>query len=500
MEHENIFNNLYSEIDDLASFIKFKRREIAKSIRKRMEVCEEKLLSIPSLKESLQEINNNYLRLKNTNKKLNNKYTSLIQKHATLSQEHQKLKDSHTEVTTKYELVSRILGANNVDSEPMQYFNSLVENDFLIFANQESSLAEEAKALLMLQNIQRELQMISSFPNIYNRNIVAVGGGFSAGKSEFISSFFENKKIKLPIGIKPVTAIPTYISNGENHIIKGYSYKGGSVNISSKLYAELSHDFIKSFSFNLKDIVPMMAIETKIKKHNNICFIDTPGYNPTNTGTTDSDHQTATEYLENANVLLWVIGLDASDGAIPASDLEFLEELSLEDKKLFVIANKADLKSPDDLEEVLDSFEDMLDEYDIDYHGISAYDSIHENEISFRKESLLDFLQEIDNPINAKQQIIRELNKIFDMYKEAIEEKLKWTKSIQAELKSLELDFMQDGMDIYESERAYERLEKIREAFKTSRLKGQLKELNKLKNKMTLSAESIFKSISETQV
>jgi len=387
----------------------------------------------------------------------------------------------------------------NVDSEPMQIFNSLVENDFLVFANQESSLAEEAKALLMLQNIQRELQMISSFPNIYNRNIVAVGGGFSAGKSEFISSFFENKKIKLPIGIKPVTAIPTYISNGENHIIKGYSYKGGSVNISSKLYAELSHDFIKSFSFNLKDIVPMMAIETKIKNHNNICFIDTPGYNPTNTGTTDSDHQTATEYLENANVLLWVIGLDASDGAIPASDLEFLEELSLEDKKLFVIANKADLKSPDDLEEVLDSFEDMLDEYDIEYYGISAYDSIHENEISFRKESLLDFLQEIDNPINAKQQIIRELNKVFDMYKEAIEEQLKWTRNIQKEFKSLELDFMQDGMDIYESERTYERFVKIRETFKTSRLKGQLKELKKLKNKMTLSAESIFKSINETQ-
>jgi len=157
------------------------------------------------------------------------------------------------------------------------------------------------------------------------------------------------------------------------------------------------------------------------------------------------------------------------------------------------------LKSPDDLEEVLDSFEDMLDEYDIEYYGISAYDSIHENEISFRKESLLDFLQEIDNPINAKQQIIRELNKVFDMYKEAIEEQLKWTRNIQKEFKSLELDFMQDGMDIYESERTYERFVKIRETFKTSRLKGQLKELKKLKNKMTLSAESIFKSINETQ-
>ena len=467
MERENIFNNVYSELDQVASFIIFKRKEIASSIRMKLEVYEEKLLSIPVLEKS---------------------FIDLLNKHLTL-------KTTHNEVTTKYDLVGSILGVKSINNAAMQDFNSLVEHDFLEFANQESSLAEEAKAILMLQNIQSELQMISSFPSIYNKNIVAVGGGFSAGKSEFISSFFADKTIKLPIGIKPVTAIPTYISNGEQHIIKGYSYKGGSVDISSKLYAELSHDFIKSFSFNLKDIVPMMAIETEIKDYNNICFIDTPGYNPTNTGTTDGDHQTATEYLDNANVLLWVIGLDASDGAIPASDLEFLEELSLEDKKLFVIANKADLKSPDDLEDVLDSFEDMLEEYDIDYYGISAYNSIGETEISFRKESLMNFLQEIDNPISAKEQIVSELDKVFDMYKKAIKEQLKWTKNIQLDLKSLEFDFMEDGMDIYESERANERLEKIRETFKTSRLNGQLKKLKNLRAEMTLSADNIFKSI-----
>jgi len=484
-------NTIYFHIDELSQTFKFGRKKICNSIKIILKKHEESILFGGVLKEDVK-----VLKIKN------NLITEILKAKSfdNDAMEHLKsiyniLSDEHGEVTTKYDLICNILGAKSIDNQAMMEFEYLVENDFLEFANQESSLAEEAKALLMLQNIQRELQMISSFPSIYNKNIVAVGGGFSAGKSEFISSFFADKTIKLPIGIKPVTAIPTYISNGDEHIIKGYSYKGGSVDISAQLYAELSHDFIKSFSFNLKDIVPMMAIETKIKDYNNICFIDTPGYNPTNTGTTDSDHQTASEYLENANVLLWVIGLDASDGAIPASDLEFLEELGLEDKKLFVIANKADLKSPDDLEHVLDSFEETLNEYDIDYSGISAYNSIGGKEISFRRESLVAFLQEIDNPISAKQQIMLELDKVFDMYKEAIEEQLKWTKNIQTDLKSLELDFMQDGMDIYESERATERLEKIRETFKTSGLNGQLKELKKLKNKMTLSAESIFKSI-----
>ena len=471
MQDEDIFSDVFLELDEVAKCFKFNRRAITNSI-----------------KEALKEHDYKHSKLKSS-------YGELDSKHNGLTQKYQILSNEHREVTTKYDLISGILGAEKIDNQAMAEFEELIKNDFLEFANQESSLAEEAQALLMMQNIQRELQIISSFPSIYNKTIVAVGGGFSAGKSEFISSFFDDKTIKLPIGIKPVTAIPTYISDGNKHVIKGYSYKGGSVNISSELYADLSHDFIKSFSFNLKDIVPMMAIETKIKNYKNICFIDTPGYNPTNTGTTDSDHQTANEYLENANVLLWMIGVDASDGAIPASDLEFLEELSLEDKKLFIVANKADLKSPDDLEEILDSFEDMLDEYDVDYCGISAYNSIGETEVAFRKKSLIDFLQEIDSPISAKEQIISELEKVLNMYKNAISEQLKWTKDIQSDLKSLELDFMQDGMDIYESERANERLEKIREIFDTSKLAGQLKELENLRKKIIVSTENIFKSL-----
>lgn len=590
MKTENIFNNLYIDIDQLATFFKFKRKEIAKSIKESLKEVETehvnligsykeldnknnilsrdnddlslklngllkqyqvlndmhkeldninnslsrdnsdlnlKLngllkqyhilndmhkeldsknntlsrkngdlnLKLNGLSEQYETLNNMYKELDSKNNILSRENGDLSLKFTGLSEQHQILNDVHNKVVTKYDLVSSILAAKNIDNKAMVEFKYLVENDFLEFANQESSLAEEAKALLMLQNIQIELQMISSIPSIYNKNIVAVGGGFSAGKSEFISSFFSDKTIKLPIGIKPVTAIPTYISNGNEHIIKGYSYKSGSVDISSKLYAELSHDFIKSFSFNLKDIVPMIAIETKIKGYNNICFIDTPGYNPTDTGTTDSDHQTASEYLENANVLLWVIGLDASDGAIPASDLAFLENLSLEDKKLFVIANKADLKSPDDLEDILDSFEEILDEYDINYEGISAYNSMGETEIAFRKKSLVHFLQDVDNPVSAKKKVEAELNLVFNMYEKAINEQLKWVKNIQSDLKSLELDFMQDGMDIYESERANERLETIRAMFKTSCLNKQLKTFENLKGKMILSMNNIFKSI-----
>ena len=102
----------------------------------------------------------------------------------------------------------------------------------------------------------------------------------------------------------------------------------------------------------------------------------------------------------------------------------------------------------------------------------------------------------MDSPISAKEKIRFELDKIFDLYNHAITEQLEWTKGMQSSLKSLELDFMQDGMDIYENERATERLEQMRSMFETSSLKKQLKKLETLKGKMLASIEDIFKSIS----
>jgi len=224
-------------------------------------------------------------------------------------------------VQNKYDLVSSFLSAKHSKNIPLEKFKSLLAHDFIEFANNESSLAEEAKAILILQDVEKRLETITSFPSIFNKNIVAVGGGFSAGKSEFINSFFIDNKIKLPVGINPVTAIPTYITTGEKNLITGYSYKGGMVELSPTLYKQLSHDFIKSLGFNLKDIAPIMAIETPMKSYENICFIDTPGYNPSNTGYTDSDSDTSKEYLEHADTLLWTIGIDTNGTINPLLSL-----------------------------------------------------------------------------------------------------------------------------------------------------------------------------------
>ncbi len=200
---------------------------------------------------------------------------------------------------------------------------------------------------------------------------------------------------------------------------------------------------------------------------------------------------TSMEYLEHANTLLWTIGID-TNGTIPASDLDFLESIVLEDKKIYIIANKADLRSSDDIKDILDIFEEILDEYDIEYEGISAFSSIHKEEIEYRKESLFDFLESVNNPVEVQTSILAELNTVFEMYRDAISGQIEWTKGIQSHFKSLELDLLESGLEIDDSKKVDERLEKMRNMFKTSHLEKQFKNLELLKSKIFNVVNEIF--------
>ena len=414
------------------------------------------------------------------------------------------------DVNTKLDLVSKILSAKIINDEYFTRFSDLINKDFIKFTNREKSLTEEAESLLKLQAIEKRIEMFINFSGIYDKTIITVGGGFSAGKSEFISSFFKDQKITLPIGIKPVTAIPTYIISGRKNKIKGLSKNGGVIEIPPELYAKLSHDFVKSFSFNLKDIMPAMVVETPFD-FKNICFIDTPGYDPANTigDFMEKDKTTSKEILEKSNIIFWLVGVD-SNGTIPQSDIDFLENLHLENKKLYIIANKADLKSKDDIENILDEFMETLDSFNIEYEGISAYSSINNAEIAFRKISLLKFLTKQNHSTEIHKQIIVELEEIFDSYKNAIERDILVIKKINKNIKSLKLDIEEeiDFSDIklpffiattsynIDDSKIFKRIKglknELEKQFDINEYKKQLEELAIIKNKIINVVNKIF--------
>lgn len=352
---------------------------------------------------------------------------------------------------TKLQFIGNTLNASSIDNEIFGKFVSLVENDYAAFANS-VSLKEEVEAYTKLLALQKELARLLSLKAIANKSTIAVGGGFSAGKSQFVSSFFGDNTIALPIGVTPVTAIASYIVHGDEHIIKGYTYQNGVVDVPLDLYANLSHDFIKELGFNLKNILPMMVMETPIPAYQHICFIDTPGYNPSDSGFSGKDKDTASEYLANANALIWLISAQA--GTFPASDLAFLDSLDLEGKKLYILLNKADLKPQSELESILDHIQEVLDDNYMEYEGISAYDSRNKKELAHRKLSLHNFLHSVDKDIVSKEQLVSELNGVFAMYENALEADKQRAKQIRSVITSLELDILESGVDFDEGKKA----------------------------------------------
>lgn len=416
--NDKIFMTVTEELEELSSYFKFGKLEKKKNI-------------LNSLKDFQNE---NQIIIEGIN-----------QDKLDLEEKLEKAELAKQNISIKYDLISNILSAKRSKNQGLDEFNK-VFHAFLEFANDESSVANEAEMLLSLQGIEKELILITNFSNIYNKNIIAIGGGFSSGKSSFVSSFFTNSSISLPIGINPVTAIPTYIVSGGNSI-RGYSNEGGSFEINTHLYEELSHDFVKSFKFNLKNIMPVMAIQTPLEGFESICFIDTPGYDPASSdGYTSDDRETAYQFIQQANSLLWLVGLDAN-GTIPESDLSFLEDQELDDKNLYIIANKADLRAESDIEDIIDEIAESLEDYDIEYVGISAYSSNQKKEYLYKNISLNEFLQSENKPAKLKKDIQLKISQIINTYRKSIKKDLDNQKHISSSFKSIELDLLESGYE-----------------------------------------------------
>ncbi len=84
----------------------------------------------------------------------------------------------------RYDLITHILNAR-IENNGLEEYQCILDNEFLEFASGVDSLKEKEIALLELQEIKKELQLVASYPSLFQKNMVAVGGGFSAGKSTF---------------------------------------------------------------------------------------------------------------------------------------------------------------------------------------------------------------------------------------------------------------------------------------------------------------------------
>lgn len=201
----------------------------------------------------------------------------------------------------------------------------------------------------------------SNFSDAIN---VAVGGGYSSGKSSFLNNITGIGAV-LPTGIEPVSVINTYLFFSDKVtklMVSGKNCKGHVVKLNREVLDCIQHSskskvYVSSVLDELYINIPVSKEREYLKV---LVFIDTPGYNNSDNankenGKTDSD--TASDAWKNSDALFWCI--DAEAGTISQRDIEELDkQIGDKDNYPFVIVfNKMDKKPNDEIVKILKSAE-----------------------------------------------------------------------------------------------------------------------------------------------
>lgn len=396
----------------------------------------------------------------------------------------------------RYDLIACILNAK-IKNEGLEEYQSVLDNEFLEFASGVDSLKEKEIALLTLQEIKKELQLVVSYPSLFQKSMVAVGGGFSAGKSTFLNNLL-GLKLKLPEHMNPTTAIPTYCLKGKKEVLMGFSQNGGMVELP---HLAFDHQFLKSLGFNLREIMPLMLLSAPSVPFEFLCFIDTPGFNSANQGYTDGDEQASKESLQHAKHILWFISCES--GEIHEDNLEYLQELYEEGKQVFIVLSRADSRTKRQLEEVAIKIKETLEDNGIEFLGIGAYSATRYQEIKEFSEkspvfdSLEKFLIKLNQRSEKQNEILSVLYDVCLAYEKAIEQDANQFKRYQKALHSVKLDLLQKGFDDFNDD-AFNKIESLKKEFseKEEFKRENLAQLNEVISLFKESIDKVFDRVS----
>ena len=306
-------------------------------------------------------------------------------------------------------------------------FEQLLKQDYLKFAKADD-YPEEAEAHDKLKDIYSKMTEMRLAPQLVSKNICAVAGGFSSGKSSFLNALIGGEEEILPTKITRTTAIPTYIfhdADVDDVNIDAFNRSGGKKAIKPQNLQEMTHDFEERYCLPLKQIVKRVVIYTpRLKDWKKVAFIDTPGYDSAD-GTQDiefRDEEIARQELLNSKALIWLV--DCEKGTIPKTDIKFIREYQEKQEQankgsVYIVLNKAD-KKPDKFK-ILKEVKEKIKKNKITYFGIGLYSAHNKKWYRPDGESFDDgeSFEKFLTMVNRKRPSIlldKEVKSVFDDY------------------------------------------------------------------------------------
>lgn len=243
---------------------------------------------------------------------------------------------------------------------------------------------------------------------INGKKTVAFVGEFSAGKTSIVNRILsqDTPNVRLlPVSSKATTAIPTYISYNQAEKIEFTTPNGELRRVENKQVFE------KITKETLEEVRVSSIIQYFINSYENenlkgLSILDTPGFSSNDA----EDRRRTAEVIKETDVLFWVV--DANAGEINKSSIDIIRE-DLQGHPIFVVINKADTKSEQELESLQNHIKNTMDKEEIEVLGYIKFSQKHSI------AELMDAIKSVpDNP--NKQDYLKVIyNKLLEEVKEA---------------------------------------------------------------------------------
>ncbi|MBQ8568344.1 MAG: dynamin family protein [Oscillospiraceae bacterium] len=251
------------------------------------------------------------------------------------------------------------------------------------------------------------------FEPLIGKTVVALGGGFSSGKSTFLNSLMSSfssetgKKANiLPSAINPSTSVPTYIVHSDSgSSAYGYNIFNSKVNLDIEDIKPISHGFGRNDEddgdrgIQMGQMLKTIFASTPSQPFENIAFLDTPGYSKAETleHTNKTDENIARQQLNSADCILWFI--DCDRGTFPEDDIRFLKSLENKSAPLLIIVNKADKKTESDLRDIVGTIRNIAKQRGISCADVLAFSRKKGTEDKFDRAKIINMLKGWNKPV-----------------------------------------------------------------------------------------------------
>ena len=277
------------------------------------------------------------------------------------------------------QLIARLVGQSRPDASQEHQrqlpavLHRLIHERFIELTAR-GSYPGEAQALRELLALEESLENLALFPDLANKTVIGVGGGFSAGKSRLLNTLLGVDL--LPESLEPTTAIPSFITRGEDGIVALNTFNQ-QIPLNRDGLQAITHAFATHYresldeSFGFAHVLKLLMLHNASFAWNNLAFLDTPGYSKADAqGASETDEGIALKQLTEADHVIWL--LSAKNGSIRQDDLEFLRTLD-HPKPMFFVVTQADLVGRSRINAILHSTAEAIEASGIPCAGLMAW-------------------------------------------------------------------------------------------------------------------------------